>query len=124
MMRSLQRELNDFYGKILGEDYSIQQVTKGALSQSRAKLHPEAFSELNAEAARTFYEQAPYRQWKGHRLLASDGSTCVLPNHKTTSKEFGIHQMGRTADSDRCMATISMMYDVLNLVTLDGQIDK
>lgn len=123
-MRSIQREVNDFYGKILGENYSIQHITKGALSQSRAKLHPEAFAELNAEAARTFYEQAPYRKWKGHRLLAADGSTCVLPNHKTTTEEFGIHKMGRHADADRCMATISMMYDVLNLVTLDAQIDK
>lgn len=123
-MRSIQRELNDFYGKILGQDYSIQHVTKGALSQSRAKLKPEAFTDLNAEAVRTFYQKAPYRTWKGHRLLAADGSTCVLPNHATIQEEFGIHKMGRNADAPRCMATTSMMYDVLNLVTVDALLDK
>jgi hypothetical protein len=124
MMRSIQRELNDFFGKILDQDYSIQQVTKGALSQSRAKLIPEAFTDLNTEALKTFYEDAPYRSWKGHRLLAADGSTCVLPNHKTTKEEFGVHNMGRHADAPRCMASTSLMYDVLNLVTLDALIDK
>lgn len=123
-MRSIQRELNDFFGKILDQDYSIQQVTKGALSQSRAKLIPEAFTDLNTEALKTFYEDAPYRSWKGHRLLAADGSTCVLPNHKTTKEEFGVHNMGRHADAPRCMASTSLMYDVLNLVTLDALIDK
>ncbi|WP_179091400.1 IS4 family transposase, partial [[Flexibacter] sp. ATCC 35208] len=124
MMRSIQRELNDFFGKILDQEYSIQQVTKGALSQSRAKLIPEAFKDLNTEAGKTFYEDAPYLSWKGHRLLAADGSTCVLPNHKTTREEFGVHNMGRHADAERCIATTSLMYDVLNLVTLDAIIDK
>ena len=124
MMRSIQRELNDFFGKILDQDYSIHQVTKGALSQSRAKLLPEAFKDLNSEAGNKFYEEAPYLSWKGHRLLAADGSTCVLPNHKTTREEFGVHNMGRNADAERCMGSTSIMYDVLNLVTLDAIIDK
>ena len=124
MMRSIQRELNDFFGKILDQDYSIQQVTKGALSQSRAKLLPEAFKDLNSEAGKKFYDEAPYLSWKGHRLLAADGSTCILPNHKTTREEFGVHNLGRNANAERCMASTSLMYDVLNLVTLDAIIDK
>ena len=87
-------------------------------------MKPESFADLNAEAVRTFYEKAPYRTWKGHRLLAADGSTCVLPDHATTRDEFGVHKMGRYADVERCMATTSMMYDVLNLVTVDALIDK
>ena len=123
-MRSMQRELNDFYGKILGQGYNIQHITKGALSQSLAKLKPEAFTDLNAEAGRTFYQKAPYRTWKGHRLLAADGSTCVLPDHATTREEFGVHKMRRNADAPGCIATTSMIYDVLNLVTVDALIDK
>jgi len=123
-MRSLKRELNSFYAKVLEKDYSIQQVTKGALSQSRAKLNPSAFTELNVVAARTFYEGAPYRIWIDHRVLAADGSTLVLPDHKTTREEFGVHKFGRNADAERSMATVSIMYDVLNLLTLDAQIDK
>jgi Transposase DDE domain len=123
-MSSLQRELNRFYAKILDKDYSIQEVTKGALSQARAKLKPEAFLELNAEGCRSFYEDAPYLIWKDHRVLAADGSSLLLPDHATTREEFGVHQMGRNADAERCMATTSIVYDVLNLLTLDAIIDK
>jgi len=123
-MSSLQRELNRFYAKILDTDYSIQEVTKGALSRARAKLKPEAFLELNAEGARSFYEDAPYLIWKDHRVLAADGSTLIVPDHPTTREEFGVHKVGRHAKAERCMATTSIVYDVLNLLTLDAIIDK
>jgi len=121
---SLQRELNRFYAKILDKDYSIQEVTKGALSQARAKLKPESFLELNAEGCRSFYEHAPYLVWNDHRILAADGSTLMLPDHTTVWQEFGVQKVGCKADAQRCMATTSVVYDVLNLLTLDAIIDK
>lgn len=124
MSRSLQRELNDFYGVVQGSDYSIQAVTKGALTQSRAKLRPEAFLEINQTAVQTFYDQAPYLQWKTHRLLGIDGSGLLLPDHASVREEFGVHQMGPEAGAARSMAKVSMCYDVLNLLTLDACIDK
>ena len=123
-MRSLQRELNRFYAKILDKDFSIQEVTKGALSQARAKLKPEAFLELNQEGCRSFYEDAPYLEWNHHRVLAADGSTLMLPDHPTTRQEFGVHKMGRNAEAPRSLATTSIVYDVLNLLTVDAIIDK
>jgi Transposase DDE domain len=124
MMSSLQRELNGFYAKILDKDFSIQKVTKGALSQARAKLIPEAFLDLNQEGCRTFYENAPYLQWGPHRVLGGDGSVLVLPDHKTIREEFGVHKMGPNIDSERCMARVSVVYDVLNLLTVDTLVDK
>jgi hypothetical protein len=44
---SLQRELDSFFKAVLSTDYNIRGVTKGALSQSRSKLKPEAFKEIN-----------------------------------------------------------------------------
>jgi Transposase DDE domain len=124
-MSSLQRELNRFYAKILDKDFSILDVTKGALSQARAKLKPEAFLDLNAEGCRTFYKDAPYLQWGPHRILAGDGSAAVLPNHRSTHEEFGVHKMGPpNSPTERCMARISIVYDVLNLLTVDAIIDK
>lgn len=123
-MSSLQRELNRFYAKILDKDFSIQEVTKGALSQARAKLKPEAFLELNKEGCRSFYEDAPYLEWNHHRVLAVDGSSLLLPDHDSTREEFGVHKVGRHGDAERCMATTSLVYDVLNLLTLDAIIDK
>jgi PIN domain nuclease of toxin-antitoxin system len=125
MMSSLQRELNRFYAKILDKDFSILHVTKGAFSQARAKLKPEAFVDLSKEGCRTFYKHAPYLQWGPHRLLAGDGSVVVLPNHPTTREEFGAYKMGPpNSPTERCMARTSIVYDVLNLLTVDAIIDR
>lgn len=123
MTGAIQRELDSFFGKVRGLDYSIHAVTKGALTQARAKLKPGAFTELGNIAVKEFYEGAPYRVWKGHRLLAVDGSTLNLPSHPDTEREFGKMQVGCKASVWRSMARISLCYDVLNLITLDSRMD-
>lgn len=72
----------------------------------------------------SFYENAPFLTWKGFRLLSIDGSTAVLPNHKSIIEKFGITNFGMYADSPRSVARISVLYDVLNLTVLDGQMDR
>ena len=124
MMSALQRELNAFFSKVLSSDYTIQAVTKGALTQARAKLKPEAFLELNQKGLDEFYSGAPYLIWKTHRILAIDGSTINLPSHKSTFEEFGKYGVGCNGDVERSMARISICYDVLNLLTLDARIDR
>lgn len=122
LSRSIQRELNSFYQKLQGTDFSIQHATKSAFSHARKKLSPEAFVKLNSVGIKSFYRNAPYLKWNGFRLLAIDGSTAVLPKHKTTEKEFGIAKFGPYADSPRSVARVSVLYDVLNLTVLDAQI--
>lgn len=124
LTRSVQRELNSFFSKIQDTEYSILEVTDSALSHARKKLKPEAFKELNKEAIRTFYAEAPWIQWLGHRLLSIDGSTLVLPKHPSVREEFGVHGFGSKADSQNSIGRASMLYDVLNLTTLDAQLDK
>ena len=124
MVKSIQRELNNFYAKLKQEDYSIQEVTKGALSHARKKLKPDAFAELNQTVVKTFYLGAPYTVWYKHRLLAVDGSKLNLPAHPSVVETFGEHGFGNKADCFRSMATISTCYDVLNLLTLDARIDR
>lgn len=124
LTRSIQRELNSFYQKVTGSDFSIQSVTKSAFTKARAKLKAEAFVELNQVGNQSFYQDAPYKQWNGFRLLSIDGSTLVLPKHKTVIEEFGITNFGPYANAPRSVARISMLYDVLNFTTLDGQIDR
>ena len=92
------------------------------MSQARAKLNPWAFIRLNEVAVNTFYDRAEYYQWHGMRTLAVDGSRLVLPNHPSVIEEFGQHEFGPKADSKRSLAMVSMLYDVLNQVTLDAQI--
>jgi hypothetical protein len=119
---SLQRELDSFFKIVLSTDYNIRAVTKGALSQSRSKLKPEAFKEINDVACSSFYAGAPYRKWHGHRLLSTDGSRLHLPNHETITEEFGEYLVGRNGDTPVSMALISLLYDPLNLLTIDSQI--
>ena len=56
------------------------------------------------------------------QLLSVDGNRLVLPNHPTVVQEFGVHQFGPRANSARCLAIGSLLYDVLNLVTIDSRI--
>lgn len=121
-MKALQRELDDFYKVVMGSEFNIREVTKGAFSQARSQLRPEAFLELNENACKTFYDEAPCLGWKEHRLLAVDGTRLLLPNHPSIKEEFGEYGFGPNADSKRSMAIASMLYDVLNLVTIDAQL--
>jgi hypothetical protein len=119
---SIQRELNRFYKEVNQRDFNIREVTKGAFTQARAKLKPEAFVRLNEVAVNTFYDLAEYYVWHNMRLLAVDGTRLVLPNHPTVAEEFGVHQFGPKADSPRSLAMGSLLYDPLNLLTIDSQI--
>ncbi|MBN2263728.1 MAG: IS4 family transposase [Prolixibacteraceae bacterium] len=120
---SIQRELDRFFKEASQSDFNIREVTKGAFTQARAKLKPEAFKRLNEIAVNTFYDSAEYYVWHNMRLLAVDGTRLVLPNHPTVVEEFGLHQFGPKADSPRSLAMGSLLYDPLNMVTIDSQID-
>lgn len=120
---ALQRDLDRLYGKLLSQDFNIREVTKGALSQARSKLNPWAFQRLNEVISDAFYEESPFHYtWYGMRTLAVDGSRLVLPNHPSVKKEFGVHGFGPNADSQQSLAICSLLYDVLNQITLDAQL--
>jgi len=119
---SIQRELDRFFKIVNKSDFNIREVTKGALSQARAKLNPWAFKRLNEVACNTFYAEADYYTWYGFRVLAVDGTRLVLPNHPSVIEEFGQHNFGPKADSPRSLALASMLYDVLNQITIDSEI--
>lgn len=122
LKRSLQRELNSFYKEVNNSDFSIVHVTKGAFSQSRSKLKPSAFEELSQLVVKDFYQGTSYLMWNYHRLLAVDGSKLMLPNHESIRDEFGVTGYGSKADSLRSMGQVSMLYDVLNYITLDAKL--
>lgn len=55
-----QRELDDFFRKVSGEDFCVRTMTKGAFTQARAKLSHEVFRELDAITKNTFYKKSNY----------------------------------------------------------------
>lgn len=122
LSRAIQRELDSFFRKLSNSEFSIREATKGAFTQARAKLNPWAFIRLNEVAVTTFYNEAEHYLWHDMRTLAVDGTRLVLPNHPSVVEEFGQHNFGPKADSKRSLAIASMLYDVLNQVTIDAQI--
>ena len=95
---SLQRELDAFYQEVTESDFNIRHVNKGAFSQARKKLKPEAFIELNNSVTDTFYKEALYLVWNNMRLLSVDGTRLTLPRHPSIIEEFGEHSFGPNAD--------------------------
>jgi Transposase DDE domain len=120
--RAVQRGLDSFFKKLDSSDYTIREATKGAFSQARSKLNEWGFIRLNEIAVNTFYNRAGYYTWNHFRLLAVDGTRIMLPNHPTIKEEFGECSFGPNADSKRSMAIGSMLYDVLNQITIDAQL--
>lgn len=119
---SIQRELDRFFKIVTSGDFNIREVTKGAFTQARSKLNPWAFIRLNDVAVNTFYEQAEIYGWYGMRTLAIDGSRLLLPNHPSIVEEFGQVNVGPKGVTPRSLATTSVLYDVLNLVTVDSKL--
>lgn len=116
-VKSLQIKLNEFYNHI-EEDT----VTAGAFTQARAKLSPTLFYDLNKKCyANEWYEAGEYQRYKGHRLLAIDGSKLRLPDSKTTRDEFGsIKIRNKNETGVYTGAQSSVMYDLLNEFIIDS----
>jgi hypothetical protein len=121
----LQREMDSFFRETEDEAFSIRRVTKGAFSQSRRKLDPEAFLKLNEIIWRDFYKEVDYLGYHGHKLLAVDGTFLNLPDHESIREEFGTRGMGRgrIRGKKQSMCLLSMLYDPVNYLNLDVQTD-
>lgn len=115
--QTLQKELTKFI-KTFGDKSS--NITKSAFSQSRMKLKPEAFIELNNHLVNEFYTDNIIKKWNGFRLCAIDGSKLILPTHsKEIMEKFGTLSNGMVIPQ----AQISSCYDVLNEIILDTQLE-
>ncbi len=110
--------MDRFFSRLNDEDFDIRSVTKGAFTKARAKLKYTAFTSLMHSSLKIFYEQAPVEKWMGFRVLAVDGSRLNLPKHASIDEEFG--PFDDTIRQARC----SLLYDVINLVPVDGQISS
>jgi len=121
----LQREMDSFFRETEEEEFSIRKVTKGAFSQSRKNLAPEAFLKLNEIIWRDFYKEVDYLSYHGHKLLAVDGTFLNLPDHESIREVFGTRGMGRgrIRGKKQSMCLLSMLYDPVNYLNLDVQTD-
>jgi IS4 transposase len=101
-------------------------ISASALSQARQKFRYTAFIELLEECVvKPMYNDRGHKRYKGHRLLAIDGSTLRLPTSKELIDAFGTvrYMNGRQAVGvDTVESKASVLYDVLNEIPLAGSI--
>ncbi len=103
-----------------------ESISASALSQARQKFLHTAFIELLEECVvKPMYNDGSHKRFKGHRLLAIDGSTLRLPTSKELVETFGtVRYMNghQGVACDNVEAKVVVLYDVLNEIPLAGSI--
>lgn len=100
------------------------EITKQAFSKARNAISPMLFKDLFLNSAREFYDQIHKRKtWKGFYLFAVDGSTIQVPKTKKNEDTFGLCRNQHHTRAD-AMAQISILYDLLEDILIDGAIQK
>lgn len=85
------------------------------------KMKHSAYVELNEELVKGYYVDGDYKQYKGYRLLAIDGSRIQLPTREKIIEEFGLAEnKGKTIP----MAMSSTVYDVLNKIAVNTYLER
>lgn len=111
---SLQRELYQFFAA-LGE--CALKVTPSAFIQNRKKIKADLFYDLNHHIVNEFFTDNAenVKLFKGLRVLSIDGSTIHLPFSKQLAQHYGTYK-----SDDLILGRVSVMYDVLNDILIDG----
>lgn len=114
--KSLQLELNFFT-----RSRNDLAVSKQAFSKARMNLSPQVFTLLNDELIKEFYTDNEILTIKGFRILAVDGSYLDIPDTPELRDYFGQCHNG---EKQHPQAKISILFDVLNNLTIDATILK
>jgi len=103
---------------------SVKKFTKSAFVQKRMKINPAVFKYLSQVIIKNTYTESntTIKQFYGFRILSVDGSKLTLPNTEELKKEFG--ESKNQTDTGVVQARISVLYDVLNSLVLDSEMDK
>lgn len=89
-----------------------------AFVQSRKKIKPEVFNELNSMLMEDFYtdNELGVKRWNGFRLLAVDGSMITLPYSRKLKAIYGTFK--NQYKTNVIQARISVLYDVQNKLAI------
>lgn len=121
--KSLPSELDTFFAQenILLNSKNKSPVTKQSFSEQRQYISPSAFYELLKLSADIGMDFLPENLWHGHKLLAVDGTTLQIPATTENCDYFGTNNSN---EFPLPLANASSLYDVLNDVIIDANIDK
>lgn len=98
-------------------------VTKQAVSKARQGIDPELFRDLFHLSSEMFYRSCTQRKtWNGFHLYAVDGSCIQVPKSKDNIEYFGLCR-NRHHSREDSMARISILYDLLEDIVIDGVVN-
>lgn len=124
LRRNIQSEVNSFFKELQGSiKSSVKSITSSAFVQSRKKLKPDLFFDLNNLIAKDYYldNDEKVKLYKGHRVLSVDGSSINLPITEELKSIYGTFN-NQAQTNDVIIARVSVLYDVLNELVLDGKL--
>jgi len=118
---SLQNALN----KVFASFGKLRQTpTNSALCQARQKIQPSLFLPLHQAVRDDFYQlygqDGAVLTWRGHRVLAYDGSDLNLPDTPALRQAFSVQRNQHGSESVQALAGV--LYDVRNDLALAAQI--
>jgi hypothetical protein len=123
LQKGIQREIALFKDAIELDGGSIPEVSKSAFCKARKKLKHTAFIELSDIVQKEFYKSDEVARWRGYRVIGVDGSTLELPNSEEIKANYGVFKI-REEGKAVCMARTLMLYDTLNHITLNAQMES
>lgn len=120
LVKGLQTELDDFFGKLSGRAGFVRQASKSAFSQARRKLKPTVFASLNSMLLDAWYRHVDPPRWRGLRLVAADTTTLRLPKLPEVAQQYGCH--GDRWGGEAPMAQAIGLFDVTSRLMLHAQL--
>jgi hypothetical protein len=102
----------------------VSYFTFSAFIQNRKKINPNIFKHLTSVIIKNFYtsDNDDLRLFSGLRVLACDCSIITLPFTKELKERYGV--VKNVCTLDIVQARVSVLYDVLNELALDVDLDK
>lgn len=110
---ALQIELNHFFSEFIPK---IKASRAASFQKARKKVHISAFTDLIEQSLETIYS-APYRNFRGYRIVAVDGSVFEIPS--LSRKYYGDLV---TPGASVAKAQVCMLCDVENNIVLEADI--
>lgn len=115
--RTLYMELKEFKKKF-GMKVSI---SKAGYLKQRFKLNPQVFKTLAIYHAKQFYlDRESVKLWKGHLILAVDGTSLNVPLTRKNVDTYG--NASKHGQKERPQIGLSCLYDVINRMIIDMNI--
>lgn len=120
---SVKTELKSYYKTVFKVDEVVNWVSDAAFCKARQKVKHQFFIDIYKFIARFFYRHIGGKLWFHFRLLAVDGSEINLPSSKELLNKFGVHHTN-SIGTKIPQARISFLFDALNNITIDAQIES